>query len=148
MPKPVSPAVRRRLVRVKDLLRGEFRRGPTIDELVRTSGLSRAFFMRGFVSEFGITPHRYLTELRMQQAKLELARGESVTEACLASGYSSLGSFSAEFTRRFGLSPRAYRREARAVVSVLGVPALWIPQCFLLRYAPETFGEVLDAGGC
>jgi AraC-like DNA-binding protein len=129
-----SRATLRRLVRARDLLHADLQRGATLDELAAVSGLSRGFLARSFTRTFGVPPHRYLVELRFEQAKRALARGTSVTEACLEVGFESLGSFSASFHRRVGVSPREWQRRTRALVQSVGVPALYIPACFLHRY--------------
>jgi AraC-like DNA-binding protein len=129
-----SRATLRRLVRARDLLHADLQRGATLDELAAVSGLSRGFRARSFTRTFGVPPHRYLVELRFEQAKRALARGTSVTEACLEVGFESLGSFSASFHRRVGVSPREWQRRTRALVQSVGVPALYIPACFLHRY--------------
>ena len=113
------------------MLHADVRRGPTLVELAETSGLSRAFLARSFAETFGMPPHRYLVQLRLEQAKRALAGGSSVTEACLEAGFESLGSFSASFHRRVGVSPREWQRQTRRLVQGAGVPALYIPACFL-----------------
>ena len=129
-----SRATLRRLVRARDLLHADLQRGATLDELAAASGLSRGFLARSFARTFGVPPHRYLVDLRFEHAKRALARGTSVTEACLEVGFESLGSFSASFHRRVGMSPREWQRRTRALVQSAGVPALYIPACFLHRY--------------
>lgn len=130
-----SRATLRRLVRARDVLHASVQRGATLDELAAAAGLSRGFLARSFARTFGAPPHQYLVQLRLEHAKRALARGASVTEACFEVGFESLGSFSASFHRRVGLSPRAWQRTARGLVQSLGVPALYIPACFLARYA-------------
>lgn len=130
-----SRATLRRLVRARDVLHADPRRGATLDELAAVSGLSRAFLARSFTRTFGIPPHQYLVQLRLEHAKRALARGASVTQACLEVGFESLGSFSASFHRRVGVSPREWQRRSRVLVQGLGLPALYIPACFLERYA-------------
>jgi AraC-like DNA-binding protein len=129
-----SRATLRRLVRARDLLHANVQRGPTLDELAAAAGLSRGFLARSFAQTFGVPPHRYLVELRFEHAKRALARGTSVTDACLEVGFESLGSFSASFHRRVGMSPREWQRRTRALVQGVGMPALFIPACFLHRY--------------
>jgi AraC-like DNA-binding protein len=132
-----SRATLRRLVRARDLLHADAHRGPTLDELAAATGLSRAFLARSFAETFGMPPHRYLIELRLERAKRALARGTSVTEACLEVGFTSLGSFSASFHRRVGVSPREWQRRTRTLVQGLGIPVLFIPSCYLDRYHRE-----------
>src|SRR5215216_2176335 len=111
-----SGATLRRLVRARDLLHAEPSRGLTLDELARASGLSRAHLARQFAQTFGVPPHQYLVQLRLDQAKRALATGESVTDVCFQVGFESLGTFSSSFRRRTGMSPREYQRATRGFV--------------------------------
>jgi AraC-like DNA-binding protein len=124
-------ATLRRLIRARDALHARIQRGATLDELAAEAGLSRGLLARSFARAFGVPPHQYLVQLRLDHAKRALARGASVTETCYEVGFESLGSFSASFHRRVGVSPRAWQRQARGLVQSLGVPALFIPACFL-----------------
>lgn len=127
-------ALLRRLVRARDYLHAEVTRGPTLDELARTAGLSRAHLARQFAELFGTPPHQYLVQLQIDHAKRALASGERVTDVCNDLGFASLGSFSASFHRRTGMSPRAWQQHTRAFVQSLGVPMLFVPACFFPKH--------------
>lgn len=123
-----------RLVRARDFLHAELRRGPTLDEVADASGLSRAHLARQFAATFGVPPHQYLMGLRLAHAKRVLATGGSVTDACFEVGLESLGAFSTTFRRLTGVSPREWQRSTRPFVQSRGVPVLSIPACFLNMY--------------
>jgi AraC-like DNA-binding protein len=73
--------------------------------------LSPYHFVRAFKQSFGLPPHRYLSGLRMQQAKSLLADpGLSVTQIGLNLGFSETSSFTTTFRKHTGLTPTAYRR--------------------------------------
>ncbi len=122
--------VLQRLVRARDHLHAELERGHTLDELACGAGMSRAHFARQFADTFGVAPHQYLVALRIDAAKRALAAGASVTDVCLQVGFESLGSFSTSFSRRTGMSPRAWQQRTRPFVQSLGVPMLFVPICF------------------
>ena len=105
--------------------------------IAREVAISPYHFIRQFEAVFGMTPHQFRIQSRLNRAKLLLAMGEhSVTEVCIEVGFSSLGSFSDLFTRRFGSSPSAYRRRARAMVQVPGnFPQELFPGCLSLMGA-------------
>ncbi len=138
----------RRLLRAHERIRTEYAEPLTIDALAATAGLSPYLFVRSFGELFGKTPHQLLVDVRIEQAKRRLARGESVTETCMGLGLTSLGSFSAMFKRRTGESPAAWQRRARAWVPVVGgIPQLWIPSCYGRMYGPSNFGEASAENG-
>ena len=116
----------RRLCQARDLLRELREPSPSIADLARQVQISPFHFIRQFEAVFGVTP--------LDVAKRLLAKGHhSVTDVCMEVGFSSLGSFSALFTRRMGEAPSAYRRRVRAMVQVPGIlPADLTPGCLSL----------------
>lgn len=93
------------------------------------AGYSRSHFVRAFKAAYGRTPGQYLSRRRIDRAEELLRCADlSVTEVCMVVGYSSLGTFSARFKARTGLSPRAYR--ARHA----GRGAALIPGCYALLW--------------
>ena len=124
----------RRLCRARDLLREPREPSPSIAELAREVAISPFHFIRQFEAVFGVTPHQFRIQTRLDTAKHLLALGQhSVTDVCMEVGFSSLGSFSALFTQRIGEPPSAYRRRVRVMVQVAGTPpAALTPGCLLL----------------
>jgi AraC-like DNA-binding protein len=102
-----------------------------VSEIAATTGMSTYHFIRQFRAVLGETPNQYRIRCRMEMAKRKLVVGrESITDICMAVGYSSLGSFSALFARRFGRSPTLYRQQYIGKVEEL------TPHCLsLLRAA-------------
>lgn len=86
----------------------------TTDALARVAGLSRDHFARSFRQSIGETPHNYLVDRRISQARrlLETTDGR-VVEVARQCGYESLSYFTTLFRRRVGVSPAAYRRANR-----------------------------------
>ena len=128
-----DPVTFARLLRARDFLGDCFRERVSLEQAARHACLSPFHFNRVFAQAFGETPHEFQTRARMEEAKrLLLAENDSVTDICFALGYESLGSFSVKFRSITGLSPTAFRREAR--VSFAGFAAHWplyyIPACY------------------
>jgi AraC-like DNA-binding protein len=136
----------RRLCRARDLLTELRDPSPTIDELAREVRISPFHFIRQFEAVFGVTPHQFRIQSRVELAKRLLARGQhSVTDVCMEVGFSSLGSFSTLFTTRVGEPPSAYRRRMRTLVQVPGVvPPDLVPGCLSLmgRLPPSAFATL------
>ena len=88
----------------------EYSRPLEVAQLARAALMSTAHFSRRFRAAYAETPYSYLMTRRIERAKALLRNGElTVTEVCLEVGCSSLGSFSASFTRMVGETPTAYR---------------------------------------
>jgi AraC-like DNA-binding protein len=81
------------------------------EELARLCGCSTRHFNRLFRERFGQSPRARQTDLRLSQARQQLAESDrKVSEIALHSGYRSVSLFNALFKRRFGLSPSAWRQ--------------------------------------
>ena len=115
-----------------------------LDRLAAEARLSRAHFIRAFKCAYATTPHQYVVHRRLGAAlHLLETTSLSVTDICLEVGFSSLGSFSTLFRRRYGHSPSRYRR---ATVTSLGLfKGGGPPRCFMIRYgAAQPSGLALD----
>ena len=97
-----------------------------LEMLAEVAGVSKYHFARTFEAAYGETPIRYLTRRRIERAQ-DLLRSANltVTEVCMAVGFSSLGSFSSRFSQLVGESPATYRDRW----SARGGPH--VPGCFL-----------------
>jgi AraC-like DNA-binding protein len=126
----------RRLCLARDLLREQREPSLSIAEVAREVQISPFHFIRQFEALFGVTPHQFRIQARLDAARHLLAMGHhSVTDVCLEVGFSSLGSFSTLFTRRVGEPPSAYRRRVRAIVQVPGpLPPDLAPGCLTLMW--------------
>ena len=83
----------------------------SLPNLARSALLSPFHFHRVFRQLTAATPARFLAALRMAEAKRLLVYSSmSVTDICMQVGYSSLGTFTTQFTRLVGVSPRRFRQ--------------------------------------
>jgi len=83
----------------------------TMDDMARTAMFSKFHFSRIFLRVTGISPGRFLSALRLQEAK-RLLRTTSMTVADISHvvGYNSIGTFSSRFRFSVGASPSEYRQ--------------------------------------
>jgi len=118
---PAELANLARLRRARDLMDREYAYPLDVAELAHAALMSPGHFSRQFRATYGETPYAYLAARRIERAKALLRLGDlSVTEVCMAVGFSSLGSFSARFTQLVGETPTAYRDRDHG--SLVGVP--------------------------
>jgi AraC-like DNA-binding protein len=131
-----------RLCQARDLLSDVAESPRSVADVARATQVSRFHFIRQFQAVFGVTPHQFRIQARLEAAKRLLALGHySVTDVCFEVGFSSLGSFSTLFTRRIGESPIAYQRRLRVVVAVPEIRSALTPGCLTLmgRLPASTF---------
>lgn len=82
----------------------------SLAQLAAAANLSTWHFAHVFKRQTGYAPLEYALKLRMEKAMLLLVHSQkSVTEIAYALGYGSAPAFINVFTRKFGMSPRAWR---------------------------------------
>ncbi len=86
----------------------------TIGQLAKLTGLSSYYFIRAFNEECGMTPHEYILKLRVYTAN-HLLKTSSMTlgEITRTCGFSNESAFNNTFKRVKGITPMAYRKQAR-----------------------------------
>jgi AraC family transcriptional regulator len=83
----------------------------SLSALAQLVRLSPYHFCRAFKKSFGIPPHRFHTQRRMEHAKILLAKpAASVTDVGIAIGFSATSSFTTAFRNATGLTPTGYQR--------------------------------------
>lgn len=87
----------------------------SLDFLVDAAGLSKSTILREFAKQKGITPYRYIENLRINKAKTLLDKGLTPLDAALEAGFSSQSHFSNSFKTMIGLAPSKYQKEAAYV---------------------------------
>jgi AraC-like DNA-binding protein len=85
-----------------------------LSELAAVCGLSRSYFIRAFKQVTGMPPYRWLLMQRVKHAKT-LLRGTklSVAEIAVACGFADQSHLTRVFSKAFGISPAAWRRQWR-----------------------------------
>jgi AraC-like DNA-binding protein len=120
----------RHLLRAKDLADARYFEPLTVADLAAAARLSPAHFSRRFKETFGESPHQYLLTRRLERAAALLrATDWTVADVCFAVGAQSVGSFTASFSRVFGMTPLAYRSAYPPAERHLR-----IPRCVALAY--------------
>ena len=77
-----------------------------LDACAAHLGVSRRQIERLFNRYLGVTPVRYMNDLRLQHGRALLAETDmSVTEVAVACGYASSSHFSKSFRKKYGVSP-------------------------------------------
>jgi len=84
----------------------------SLSEVLSATGYQKDHIRRRFVAACGVTPVEYLTNLRIENAKLLLERrgemGLTVAEIAVRCGYYDSHYFSKVFKKRVGVSPEHY----------------------------------------
>lgn len=99
-----------RIARTLARLGREFAHPLRITDLADAAGMSPSSFHAHFKAITATTPLQYLKDLRLLEARRQLVAGSgSVSRVAFAVGYESPTQFSREYSRKFGVPPRADR---------------------------------------
>ncbi len=103
----------KRLHLARDYMYSCYQEPITLDTLASICYLNPCYLLREFKRLFGITPHQYLTAIRLENARQQLGDTQkSMTEILSESGFSDLSSFSKLFKRSYLASPSHFRMAA------------------------------------
>jgi AraC-like DNA-binding protein len=95
----------------------------TVDDMARAAMFSKFHFTRIFQRVTGVSPGRFLSALRLQQAQhLLVSTSLNVADISQRVGYNSVGTFSSRFSRSVGMSPTTYRRRSGFAARIISGP--------------------------
>lgn len=102
------------IARAVSLAQARTRDRMDVASLAEAAGYSRYHFSRLFEASEGLSPARYVTRLRMEEAVATLGASslpiKAVAERC---GFADANYFSKVFKRTYGMTPREFRRDTR-----------------------------------
>jgi AraC-like DNA-binding protein len=113
------------LRRARDLIDRDYALPLDVVTMANAALMSPSHFSRRFRAAYGETPYTYLMTRRIERAKCMLRQGTSVTDACVAVGCTSLGSFSSRFSEIVGETPSQYRARDHRDLEV-------VPSCVVM----------------
>jgi len=113
---PPARSTRRLLVRTKAYLESQLAQPIRLADVGHAVGASPAYLTYLFRRVEGVPLHRYLTQLRLARALVELPHTNDLTALALDVGFSSHSHFSASFHRTFRMTPTEFRRTSRGRV--------------------------------
>lgn len=105
-----SPLDTLKLNQVKDFIEQRLAEDLSIADMAAVVHMSQFHFARAFKTATGQSPHRYLTQRRMEQAKVLLSVTRlSVAEVAYRVGFYNTSHFTAQFRKATSTTPKAYR---------------------------------------
>lgn len=100
----------RRAAMADSYIRDHLHEDISLVRLAAVVGLTPHHFLRAFRHTFGMPPHAYLLNRRLEKAKELLADGAlSITAIALATGFGGSSHFATAFKKNVGMTPSGYR---------------------------------------
>lgn len=99
---------RRTLKRAIDLMHERFDQQLPLDDLSRAVGLTKFQLIGLFNRGVGLTPHAYLTQIRLRAACRALKRGAALGTTAAAAGFYDQSAMTRHFKRAYGITPLQY----------------------------------------
>jgi AraC-like DNA-binding protein len=113
-PRDEPPGSSRRLIRrTKEFLEAEFANPIRLHDVGRAVGASPAYLTDLFRRVEGVPLHRYVAQIRLARALIELPHADDQATLALEVGFSNHSHFSAAFRRTFGCTPSQFRQTTR-----------------------------------
>lgn len=121
----------RRIVNAKLYIDTHFAESIELDHIADEANFSKFHFIRLFKDIYGDTPHQYLIQVRIEQAKQLLCKNVPIGEVCFSVGFNSVSSFTGLFKKCTGIIPSAFQMQQRQrKVEIEKHPLKFIPNCF------------------
>jgi len=121
----------RRIVEAKIYIDEHYHDKLDLDNVSSQANFSKYHFLRLFKKAFGKSPHQYLTEVRIINAKKYLEENHSVKDTCFKVGFESIPSFVTLFKKNVGITPSEYHnRRKKLQKEKVEFPKSFIPDCF------------------
>jgi AraC-like DNA-binding protein len=99
-----------RLQRVVDLIRARCTEALTLEQMSEVAGLSPSYLIRAFKQRYGMTPHAWLNDARLQHARRQLRDGVAIADAAQAAGFADQAHLQRLFKRSLATTPGHYRQ--------------------------------------
>jgi AraC-like DNA-binding protein len=110
---PLAPRDQKLLDSVIEMMRDLHAGNLTLAELSAFAGLTQFQLIGLFRRGVGITPHSYLTQIRLESARAALRRATPIAEAAVQAGFYDQAALNRHFKRCYGITPRQFARAVR-----------------------------------
>lgn len=108
-PGPLPDTVTPKVERVAHYIDAHFADALPLQDLCAAANLSGSYLIRAFKKRYGVAPHEYQTNRRIQYAKARLRAGAPLAEVALDVGFADQAHFQRVFKRMTAATPGQYR---------------------------------------
>ena len=107
-----------RVIKAKHYIDNHYGAVIDLDAMAREACLSKFHFIRLFRKHYGRTPHTYLKEVRLAEAKRLLQKGIPIRHVCFSVGFESVPSFTRLYKATMGKTPKKAIPDKKVPVAI------------------------------
>ena len=109
--------VNHKLERAADYIREHCTDALKLEDICVAAELSPSYLIRAFKQYYGLTPHAFLVNQRIQFARAQLRQGELIADVALAAGFADQAHFQRTFKQHFAATPGQYREQLKPSIN-------------------------------
>lgn len=98
-----------KLERAADYIRDNCTQLLKLEDICDAAQLSPSYLIRAFKQHYGMTPHAFLVNRRIQFAREQLRNGKLIADVALAAGFADQAHFQRAFKQHLAATPGQYR---------------------------------------
>ncbi|MHC8395130.1 AraC family transcriptional regulator [Pseudomonas sp. LB3P93] len=98
-----------KLERAADYIRDNCTRQLKLEDICEAAQLSPSYLIRAFKHHYGMTPHAFLVNRRIQFARDQLRNGKLIADVALEAGFADQAHFQRVFKQHLAATPGQYR---------------------------------------
>ena len=105
----------RGIARAAEFIRDHRKHSLKLEEICRVADVSASYLIRAFKAEYGMTPHAYLLNCRIEFSRERLRKGVPIAAVAVEAGFADQAHLQRTFKRMVAATPGQYRaRPARS----------------------------------
>lgn len=111
-PAPHASAPReqnQRLARAAEFIEGNYTRTLKLEEICAAAQLSPSYLIRAFREQYGMTPHAYVVNRRIEFCRAQLRRGHAIADVAAEAGFADQAHLQRAFRQFVAATPGQYR---------------------------------------
>lgn len=109
-PSQTGSRIDRLLLRARDYIQAHLHEELSLEQISQQAALSKYHFLRLFRQQFGMTPHQYVLNSRINRAREALEAGVQLDDVVHGFGFADLSHLNRRFKPVFGMTPRQYQQ--------------------------------------
>ncbi|HKT94759.1 MAG TPA: AraC family transcriptional regulator, partial [Paraburkholderia sp.] len=92
-----------------EFIDGNYTRTLKLEEICAAADLSPSYLIRAFREQYGMTPHAYVVNRRIEFSRAQLRRGHAIADVAAEAGFADQAHLQRAFRQFVAATPGQYR---------------------------------------